>query len=514
MGEGNTFTNSKVGLFSATNVNDYTTFNIISCDEDGGSALGSGLMSVVYATGLIPNNTYYIAVDKFSSATPAGTFCIAVDELDQSMLATSNTCADSYQAPTGSNAAYTGWQPLLNSTSKLIALVRNPAGGEVEAYTVSQNINSGPVRTDPASGQKYLDRNFRINNSGIVSNVDVQFFFFNSELTALHNSDSVVALDNLGVTRQTGSTCQADFLSSNGTNSYLTQTGNGTSSDGLVKWVQLNTPGFCNFYLHTSKAYFPVQVYLQGAMQTGVAGGPYRHKDVTSIWAGILNANALIQPYGTAPYNVAFNYAGNEHVNSGFFTSSTDTTDVLDWVLVELRDATTPSTVIMRRAAFIREDGRIVDLNGRDSLSFRGVSSVIRHRNLLPVRTATTQALNGALGSVAPALYNFSNGQSKAYQNPTVLTNAAMKDFGNGLFGMWGGNVDLNTNVKFTGPFNDAAALLGLLGSNQSAILNSQYSRGDVDMNGTVKFTGPFNDAAALLGFLGSNQSAIFTQHQ
>ena len=89
-----------------------------------------------------------------------------------------------------------------------------------------------------------------------------------------------------------------------------------------------------------------------------------------------------------------------------------------------------------------------------------------------------------------------------------------MKDFGNGLFGMWGGNVDLNTNVKFTGPFNDAAALLGLLGSNQSAILNSQYSRGDVDMNGTVKFTGPFNDAAALLGFLGSNQSAIFTQHQ
>ena len=47
-----TFVDSKVGLFSATDVNDYTTFNIISCDDDGGSVNGSGFLSVVYATGL------------------------------------------------------------------------------------------------------------------------------------------------------------------------------------------------------------------------------------------------------------------------------------------------------------------------------------------------------------------------------------------------------------------------------------------------------------------------------
>jgi hypothetical protein len=33
-------------------------------------------------------------------------------------------------------------------------------------------------------------------------------------------------------------------------------------------------------------------------------------------------------------------------------------------------------------------------------------------------------------------------------------------------------------------------------------------------MNGTVKFTGPINDAAALLGLIGGNQATIINQHQ
>jgi hypothetical protein len=89
-----------------------------------------------------------------------------------------------------------------------------------------------------------------------------------------------------------------------------------------------------------------------------------------------------------------------------------------------------------------------------------------------------------------------------------------MKTLSNGRFAMWGGNVDLNSNVKFTGPLNDAAALLALLGGNQATILSSQYSRADIDMNGTVKFTGPINDAAALLGLIGGNQATIINQHQ
>ncbi|MBL0120111.1 MAG: hypothetical protein IPP89_14315, partial [Saprospiraceae bacterium] len=60
-------TDSRVALYSATNPADYTTFTYFSTDEDGGSVLGSGYMSVVYATGLISGNTYYIQVGTYGS---------------------------------------------------------------------------------------------------------------------------------------------------------------------------------------------------------------------------------------------------------------------------------------------------------------------------------------------------------------------------------------------------------------------------------------------------------------
>src|SRR6185436_14636748 len=87
VGTGNTFTDSKLTLYSATDVNNYATFSAIACDDDGGSALGTGLMSVVYATGLTSGATYYVAVDKHTSSITTGTFCITVDELNSSMLA-------------------------------------------------------------------------------------------------------------------------------------------------------------------------------------------------------------------------------------------------------------------------------------------------------------------------------------------------------------------------------------------------------------------------------------------
>ncbi|MBL7738291.1 MAG: fibronectin type III domain-containing protein [Chitinophagaceae bacterium] len=513
MGAGNTFTDSKVGLFSAANVNDYATFNILSCDDDGGSALGAGLMSVLYATGLIPGNTYYIAVDKSVNSVSNGTFCIAVNELDVSMLAAESTCTGSYQTPLGSNTTYTGWVPLLDGSSRLVALVRNPAGGSVSAYSVAQNIHAAAVRTDAVSGQRYLDRNFRINNTGSATNVDIQFFFLNSELTALQAADAGVTLANLGVTRQAGSGCEADFVAANGANSYLIQTSNGTSADGLLKWIQTQTPSFSNFYLHTSKTPVTLKMFLQGTY-----AGSGTHRNVLPAWAAILNTNALNQPYNTAP----FSYSGTESVSPGFFTSTGAGTDIIDWVLLELRDATTSSVIIKQRAALIRVDGRIVDLDGSSSVSFRGVANttyflVVRHRNHLAVRTSITQSVDGSLGSnPAPGLYDFSLAQAQVYQDPAfIANNPAMRDLGSGVFGMWGGNVNpaANTTVNYTGLNNDALALLGLLSGNQGGNMTSAYNRGDLNLNGTVNYTGLNNDALFLLGILGSNQSGIIRQH-
>src|SRR5436190_920227 len=197
------------------------------------------------------------------------------------MLATSNDCSSLYQAPqSNGNSTYTGWQPLLDINSKLIALVRSQAGTDVSFYTVSQNINPGTVRTDITSGQKYLDRNFSINNP-FATNVETQFFFLHTELQALQVADPGTTIGNLGVTRQTSSTCESDFTLATGTSSYLAQAGNGTSADGLVHWIRVSTPALSNFYLHTSKAFIPVKVFLQGAWPATGAGPFYRHKDVS-----------------------------------------------------------------------------------------------------------------------------------------------------------------------------------------------------------------------------------------
>src|SRR5207248_2507077 len=103
------------------------------------------------------------------------------------------------------------------------------------------------------------------------------------------------------------------FVAGNGTNSSITQSANGTTSG--LSWIQLNTPGFSKFYLHTKKAYLPVKAWLQGAYSTTLL----RHRNNTSAWINVLNANALAQPYNFAGFG---NYAGTESVSPGFFQAT------------------------------------------------------------------------------------------------------------------------------------------------------------------------------------------------
>jgi hypothetical protein len=265
LGSGNTLTDSRIALFSTTNVSDYSTFSQLVCDEDGGST--SGNMSVLYSTGLTPGTIYYIAVEKYASSTPAGTFCIAVDELTSAMLSTSNTCTSTFQTPFGSNSSYKGWVPLLDGSSRLIALVRNPAGGEVDDFIVKQNINTGAVRQ--SRGIYYLGRNYMINNA-TATNVDIQFFFLDTELAALNAADGTT-INTLGVTKQTNgnvsANCYNNFATVNGSSSFLTQAGNGAS--GGISWIQVNTPTFSNFYLNRVGAVLPANLLTFSGVRQG-----------------------------------------------------------------------------------------------------------------------------------------------------------------------------------------------------------------------------------------------------
>ena len=356
----------------------------------------------------------------------------------------------------------------------------------------------------------------------------------NTELAALQAADAGVTLASLQVTRQTGATCDNDFISTNGTNTSLAQLANASATG--YSWIRVNTPGFSKFFVHRPSVRMPVKIFLQGAYKA-TAPELGRHRNNTAAWVTALNSgtvsvpaagpviNALNQPYNFVP----FSYTGTESIGS--FPATTNTgSDRLDWVLLELRDGTTPATVIARRAAFIRCDGRIVDLDGVSDVSFKGVPSgtfhmVIRHRNHLPVRTSTNTGLSASLGATAPASYDFNTGQAKAYQNIAVISNPAMKDLGAGVFGMWGGNGNGYTVtgapfVRASGPTaqNDYLFLLQTtLGGNVSTILPNKYHPGDMNMDGQVRASGPTsqNDYIFLLQtVLGGNVSTIYNQHQ
>jgi hypothetical protein len=226
----------------------------------------------------------------------------------------------------------------------------------------------------------------------------------------------------------------------------------------------------------------------------------------------VANLIPITQPYDAA-LNAKFTRVGiydgslsvNETVPStAVFDVAGTNDDIVDWVYLSLQDGSNPATKLQTRAALVQRDGDVVeydvvsgtyvpvkmpiDVDGNYYL-------VVSHRNHLSVRTALSQLLQDN----ATFTYDFTDAQSKAFQNGTVTTNAAMKDLGSGVFGLWAGNANSNTTVRYAGPGNDPASILLFLGSSIGGIVNNVYSTNDVNMDGTVRYAGPGNDPGFLL---------------
>jgi hypothetical protein len=195
--------------------------------------------------------------------------------------------------------------------------------------------------------------------------------------------------------------------------------------------------------------------------------------------------------------------------------------DIIDWVFISLQDATNPSIRLQTRAALLQRDGNIVEYDpisgtyGPVKMPIDADGNyhiVVSHRNHLSIRTSVAPLLQD--NSTMP-LYDFTIAQAQAFQDVSITSNAAMKSFPSGTFGMWAGNVNanLNTTVNYTGLNNDALALLGALGGNQGLNLTNTYNKADLNLSGNVNYTGLNNDALFLLGILGNSQGATIRQH-
>ncbi|OGU60715.1 MAG: hypothetical protein A3K31_00195 [Ignavibacteria bacterium RIFOXYA12_FULL_35_25] len=189
------------------------------------------------------------------------------------------------------------------------------------------------------------------------------------------------------------------------------------------------------------------KIYLQGA---------YENSQMRSNLRGS-NLIPLSQPYISGPW-----------FYNGYETASSIPNEVVDWILVELRSDLSSSTTIAKRAAFIRSDGSIVDLDGYSPVNFYGINNgeyyiILRHRNHLSIMSANKVAL-----TEFSTLYDFTDSNTSAYGNELAV-------LGDGKYGMYSGDGDVNGIVNVLD--------YGIVGNK---LFQTGYLLGDLDLNGTV----------------------------
>lgn len=226
--------------------------------------------------------------------------------------------------------------------------------------------------------------------------------------------------------------------------------------------------------------------------------GPY----LSGLMKDDLRTAGLIptaEPYASAPYNYSHEgFGGTETVDPADFDQTGTNNDIVDWVVVEVRDIADSSTVLASKSALVQRDGDVVDLDGASELMIPGLADgdyivAVKHRNHLGVRTPVALALS----SVAPATsHDFTTGQAQAYSDPGI-TNPPMKLQFDGKTTLYGGELDNNGQVSYnvfpTDPFQVLFAV-GFATPNNT--VPNVYNRADADMNGTVSYnvfpTDPF----------------------
>jgi len=190
--------------------------------------------------------------------------------------------------------------------------------------------------------------------------------------------------------------------------------------------------------------------------------GPFESTEMNTN-LNTAGAIPLSQPYNISPWN----YSRTESV------TSIPNPDVVDWVLIDLRDASsvelaTPATIIDRQAAFLLSNGSVVGLNGSSALQFPDASFsnklfvVVSHRNHLSVISNYN-----LIETAGVYTYNFSTEVDQAYGG-----NDGHKSISAGTYGMYAGDGN---------PEGDIEALDKTVWANDAG--KSGYLQGDYNLD-------------------------------
>ncbi|MBE9491671.1 MAG: hypothetical protein IMY70_02190, partial [Bacteroidetes bacterium] len=194
--------------------------------------------------------------------------------------------------------------------------------------------------------------------------------------------------------------------------------------------------------------------------------GPFNETEMETN----LNLLGLIpneQPYGSNPWY----YSGSENV------VSIPNNDIVDWILVEFRDApgdastATSATTFEYQAAFLLKDGSIVGIDGYTDLILNNqvnnnLFAVIHHRNHIPIMSSGPIPLSGNLYE-----YDFTGSETTVYGGATGYVEIAP-----GIWGMVSGDGLCDGVINMDDKIVVWEIEAGISG----------YHSGDFNMNGNV----------------------------
>jgi HYR domain len=205
--------------------------------------------------------------------------------------------------------------------------------------------------------------------------------------------------------------------------------------------------------------------------------GPYNA--VTMLMNDNLRAANLIPL--TEPYTGMSGFThvggGGGEVTTSAVLAVTGNNAIVDWVFLQLRDATNPATVLFTRSALIQRDGDIVDVDGVSPVKFNSAPVgnyhvAVRHRNHLPIRSANVLALS----DITTTPIDFITNLTVAYDNPMIVNDALITN--GSIFLMWACNANSNLAINI--------ADITIVSSASSPAQFNVYNRSDVNMNGSV----------------------------
>ena len=212
------------------------------------------------------------------------------------------------------------------------------------------------------------------------------------------------------------------------------------------------------------------------------------------------------------PLNEPFTGLGFTHAGGGggenlpaARLNTTGDNAIVDWVLVELRSAAAPATIVATQSAVVTRAGEVQSMSGSDirlSVTNGDYYVALRHRNHLGVMTAAAVGL-----TAAPTTVDFSLASTSVHGIEARKTQGATQL-------LWAGDVVRDGTLLYTGANNDRDRILQVIGGVVPTNTVAGYLPADVNLDGRVLYTGARNDRDPVLSNIGGLVPTNFRAQQ